>query len=143
MGVLEHLLKNKLWLLTMTQEHATGANHVVDVFHRFLTRRRTKGSLPPKFFVQLDNCIRENKNRYVMGYLEFLVASRVFESVEVGVLPVGHTHEDVDQAFSQTSARLRVRNAITREELHSELRSTYGGNVEVEEMRRIANSSGL
>ena len=59
-----------------------------------------------------------------MGYLKYLVAARVFESIEVGFLPVGHTHEDVDQAFSQTSARLRVRNSTTRDDLHSELRST-------------------
>ena len=95
-GLLEHQVENKLSLLTMTQEHATGSNHVIEVIHRFLSRKRADGPLPPKFFVQLDNCSRENKNRYVMGYFEMLVANSVFQSVEIGFLPVGHTHEDVD-----------------------------------------------
>lgn len=142
-GLLEHKLENFLFLYTMTQEHETGANHIVEVLHRFINAKRADGPLPRKFFVQLDNCTRENKNRFVMGYFEMLVAHSVFDSVEAGFLPVGHTHEDVDQAFSQTSARLRVHNAITLEDIHGELRQTYKGNVQVEHMRRVANWSGL
>lgn len=142
-GLLEHRLANKLYLYTMTQEHQTGANHVVEVLHRFINQKHTTGPLPSKFYVQLDNCSRENKNRFVLGYCEMLVALSIFESVEVGFLPVGHTHEDVDQAFSSTSARLRVRNAITLEDMQQELRETYGGNVQVEHLRRVANWSGL
>lgn len=127
----------------MTQEHETGANHVVEVIHRFLNRRRTEGPIPKKLFVQLDNCTRENKNRYVMGFFEMLVSKSVFDSVEVGFLPIGHTHEDVDQCFSTTSARLRLHNAVTLNELHEQLRFAYGGNVQVEHMRRIINWSGL
>ena len=138
-GILHQQLENKLSLYTMTQEHGTGANHVIEIIHRFLCRMRSEGPLPPKFFVQLDNCSRENKNQYVMGYFDLLVATKVFQSVEVGFLPVGHTYEDVDQAFSQTSARLRVRPAITLEDLHSELRGAYGGRVHVEQLIRLAN----
>lgn len=142
-GLLEHKLENQLYLYTMTQEHETGANHIVEVLHRFINAKASEGPLPPKFFVQLDNCTRENKNRFVMGYFEMLVATSVFDSVEVGFLPVGHTHEDVDQAFSQTSARLRVRNAVTLEDMQHELRQTYKGNVQVGHLKRVANWSGL
>ncbi len=142
-GLLEHRLSNKLTLLTMTQEHQTGANHVIEVLHRFLSRKRREGNLPRKLFVQLDNCSRENKNKYVMAYLELLVANSVFDRIECGFLPVGHTHEDVDQAFSTTSSRLRVTNAITLSDLHSVLRTTYGGNVHVEHMNLVANEIGL
>ena len=131
-GLLDHPLPNDLLLPTMTQEHKTGANHVVEVLHRYLTRRLADGTLPPKLFVQLDNCSRENKNHYVMGYFEFLVATKVYRSVEVGFIPVGHTHEDIDQAFSQTSARLRVNNAITLADLKTELKCAYGGRVHIE-----------
>ena len=73
-----------------------------------------------------------------------LVAVGIFESVEVGFLPVGHTHEDVDQAFSQTLARLRVNNAITLNDLHSELRQTNRAyEVDVQHMQRVANWSAL
>lgn len=142
-GILEHRLVNQLSLLTMTQEHQTGSNHVIEALHRFLMRKRKEGPLPSKLFVQLDNCSRENKNKFVMAFMEFLVASHVFDRVECGFLPIGHTHEDVDQAFSATSSRLRISNAITLSDLHSVLRTTYGGNVHVEHMKRIANFSGL
>ena len=53
-----------------------------------------------------------------MAYLDLLVSLGVFEQVEAGFLPVGHTHENVDKAFSQTFGRLRVNGAITLEDLH-------------------------
>ena len=68
-GLLEHQLPNVLLIHTMKHELKTGANHVVEVLHRYLTRRRADGPLPLKFFVQLDNCSRENKNHYVMDTL--------------------------------------------------------------------------
>ena len=142
-GLLHHKIDNKLYLYTMTQEHQTGANHIIETLHRFLNSKRAEGPLPPKLYIQLDNCSRENKNRYFMSYCEMLVASLVFDSVEIGFLPVGHTHEDVDQAFSQTSARLRVHNAITLSDMHDELRETYKQNVNIEHLRRIVNWSGL
>ena len=142
-GLLEHRLQTRLTLMTMTQEHQTGSNHVIEVLHRFLDRKRKEGPLPKNLFVQLDNCSRENKNKYVMGYLELLVATSVFDSVECGFLPVGHTHEDVDQAFSTTASRLRVTDAITLDDMHEVLSTTYGGHVHVERLLRVANFSGL
>ena len=62
-GLLEHRIQNRLNLLTMTEEHSTGANHVVEAIHRFLNKKRLEGPLPKKFFIQLDNCSRENKNK--------------------------------------------------------------------------------
>ena len=142
-GLLEHKLEPQLLLYTMTQEHQTGANHIVEVLHRFINKKRSEGPLPKKLYIQLDNCSRENKNRYVLGYCEYLVAHSVFDSVEVGFLPVGHTHEDIDQAFSQTSSRLRVHDAITLSDMHHELRQAYKHNTHVEHLRRLANWSGL
>lgn len=142
-GVLEHNIENNLHLYTMTQEHETGANHIIETIHRFLNERRKKGPLPPVFFVQVDNCSRENKNRYFMSYLESLVSLKVFQSIEVAFLPVGHTHEDIDQSFSQTSGRLHRNNAITLNELHSELCTANQGRSTVTHMKRIINWSGL
>ncbi len=36
---------------------------------------------------------RDNKNRYCIGYLAWLVGRGVFDYIEIGFLPVGHTHE--------------------------------------------------
>ena len=61
----------------------------------------------------MDNCARENKNRYVFGYLGLLVQRKVFKEVILSFLPVGHTHEDIDQMFSKFSAYLKGHDAIT------------------------------
>lgn len=142
-GLLAHDVQNHLMLFTMTEEHATGANHIVESIHRFLNSRRSTGPLPRTLFVQLDNCTRENKNKYLMAYFEVLVALHVFQVVEVGFLPKGHTHEDIDQCFSQTSARLRAHNAITLTDLQEQLAETNMGHAAVYHLKRIANWSGL
>lgn len=83
-GLLEHRIDNRLFLYTMTEEHANSANYIVETIHCLLNTRRIEGPLPRRFFIQLDNCSREIKNHFVMGYLEMLVARSVFDIVEVG-----------------------------------------------------------
>ena len=61
----------------------------------------------------MDNCGRENKNQYVLAYLAYLVKQKMFLEVELGFLPVGHTHEDVDQLFSKFSLYFRGHNCFT------------------------------
>ncbi len=142
-GLLEHAMENKLRLLTMTEEHKTGANHVIEAVHRFLMDRSLTDTTPPKLFIQVDNCTRENKNRYFLSYIECLVLWNVFKEIEVSFLPVGHTHEDIDQAFSTTSARLNSNNAITLQDLHCELRTVYNRHTIVCHMRHVINWSDL
>ncbi len=142
-GALEHNVENILHLFTMTQEHQTGSNHIVETVHRFINDRRKRGPLPPNLFIQVDICTRENKNQYFMAYMEYLVASSVFQSVEVGFLPIGHTHEDIDQSFSQTSGQLSRTNAITLSDLHSVVSVVNHGRTRVSHMKRIANWKDL
>ena len=61
----------------------------------------------------------------------------------MGFLPVGHTHEDIDQTFSKTSERLRTRDTVTISDLHSELSLAYNKNTKVSHIEKIANWSGL
>lgn len=42
----------------------------------------SKVPLPKKLYIQLDNCNRENKNKYVLGFLSLLVQERLFEEVK-------------------------------------------------------------
>lgn len=42
-----------------------------------------QGPLPGKLLLQMDNCVRENKNKYVMGFLAFLVEQQYFVEVSV------------------------------------------------------------
>ena len=142
-GLKEHLAVPSVTLFLLTEEHETGANHVIEAIHRFLTEKRRRGPLPKTFFVQADNCTRENKNKYMLGYLQSLVARGVFQEVCLSFLPVGHTHEDIDQVFSRTSQRLRRHNTITIEQLAEELSLSYSPQPSVSRMREVANFSGL
>ena len=38
-------------------------------------------TLPPTFFIQADNCGRENKNHFVLAFCELLVAKNIFQEV--------------------------------------------------------------
>jgi hypothetical protein len=62
--------------------------------------------LPPILHVQLDNCWKDNKSRYVFCFWSLLVAKGISEEVFVLFLLVGHTHEDIDATFGRWSMKL-------------------------------------
>lgn len=142
-GVLQHAIKNKLRLYTLTEEHKTGANHIIEALHRSLMDIYITKQLPKVMYIQVDNCTRENKNRFFFSYLESLVEWKVFDHILVGFLPIGHTHEDIDQSFSSTSERLRSNNAVTISDLQQELKSSYNDQTEVSRMENMVNWSDL
>ena len=62
--------------------------------------------LPPTLHVQLDNCAKDNKCRYVFCFWSLLVAKGIFKEVFVSFLMVGHTHDDIDASFGRWSMKL-------------------------------------
>lgn len=142
-GVKEHTTPDKIDLYLMTEEYETGANHIVEVLHRTLSNKRRTSKIPPILFIQADNCTRENKNTFFFSYCESLVAWGVFREVHVSFLPKGHTHEDIDQIFSETARALRIRNAFSIAEMAKILRTSYNPKPSVEVINNIANWSGL
>ena len=81
--------------------------------------------LPPTLFIQLDNCSRENKNRYFFAYVESFVAWGFFREIIVSFLQVGHTHIDIDQVFSRFAVYLRKHNAFTLEQMSATILQAY------------------
>lgn len=142
-GLLHHAQQSILQLYTMTDEHKKGSNHIIEVIHRFVNEKAKAGPLPKKLFIQLDNCSRENKNKFVMSYFDALIRWGVFDEIQAAFLPVGHTHCDIDQAFSSTSNRLKTHDAITLQDLQIQLRSCYNENTVVMDLKQVANWSGL
>ena len=69
--------------------------------------------LPPKLWLQMDNTAKDNKNHYLVGYCGLLLAEGVFEEVEVNFLPVGHTHQEIDQTFCLVSKKLKEHGALS------------------------------
>ena len=74
---------------------------------------RTRTGLPPRLWLQMDNTAKDNKNHYLLGYCGLLVAEGLFEEVEVNFLPVGHTHQEIDQTFCLVSKKLKENGAFS------------------------------
>eukprot|EP00731_Ephydatia_muelleri_P038423 Em0757g1a len=92
---------------------------------------RKEHRLPDTLYLQMDNCSRENKNKYVYGVLGYLVLKGIFRKVRLSFLPVGHTHEDIDQMFSRFSSYLNKNDAVTPGELMEALRKSYSPEPDV------------
>lgn len=45
-------------------------------------------TLPGKLMIQMDNCSRENKNKYVFGFLSLLVELDIFSEVYVCICTI-------------------------------------------------------
>jgi hypothetical protein len=63
--------------------------------------------LPPVLHVQLDNCWKDNKCRFVKAFWSMLTAKTIFSEVHVSYLLVGHTYDDIDASFGRWSMDLR------------------------------------
>ncbi len=63
--------------------------------------------LPIFFLFQMDNYVKDNKNKYMLVFFSLLTTREVFEEVELGFLMVVHTHEDIDGCFWYLSKKLR------------------------------------
>lgn len=92
---------------------------------------KLKGKFGKSLFLQLDNCFRENKNKYVLSFVSLLVELKIFKEAYIHFLPVGHTHEDVDQMFSCVARQLKSRNALTLPDLEAETSKSYSPPIEV------------
>jgi hypothetical protein len=80
-----------------------------------------------------------------MSFLTMLVHEGVFQEIVVGHLPVGHTHEDIDQLFSRLAMYLRFNDAMSRQELGECFKEAYtnkdGSHSHVEHWENVANLS--
>lgn len=132
-----------LSLFTMTEERETAANHIVKALDSFINGKAKTLSLPSKLLIKVDNCCREYKNRCFLESVECLVARGLFDEVEEAFLPVGHTHEDVDETFSRRSNHLRHHDAITLSYLHERPRETCNSQLSVSEIKGFINWSCL
>ena len=97
-----------------------GSNVQVKITHQMLElylNDSPGNRLPSTLWLQLDNTVKDNKNRYVFAYAQMLVDSSLFQHVEINFLPVGHTHCDIDQLFSRISVHLYGSNCFDFKDL--------------------------
>lgn len=78
-----------------------GANLVCTVlFLSLMTHNELGRPLGRRLHLQLDNTTSENKNNTVIGAASLLVAWGVFHEAVIFFMPVGHTFNELDAAFS-------------------------------------------
>jgi hypothetical protein len=76
-------------------------------------------------FLQMDNTVRENKNYTLLTFMALLKRLNIFKAIEISYLPVGHTHEDVDQMFGCISRVLKNAKCGSVEAMHDIVRAAY------------------
>ena len=81
----------------------------------------------------------------MIAYLAYLVQTGVVQEAYLNFLPVGHTHEDIDQVFSRVSVYTRRHNAPCPASLRECIRKSfkkYGREPIVVAWDKVANISG-
>jgi hypothetical protein len=144
-GVLFHGAMKRMECFLIPHTYKGGSNVTVHCLNESLKRMQAaykKAGLkwPHTWFLQLDNTTKENKNQFTLAYLQMLVDTGVFKRIEVSFLPVGHTHEDIDQRFSVIARRLRMCNILSMQQMASFLRAFFSPRVDAKEERRKGDS---
>ena len=105
----------------------TGSDSVITFVLKTLCElaKAHDGKLPPKLYLHMGNCWRENKNRYVLGVAHLLVHMGCFKRVDLCFPPVGHTHNIVDQMFSRFSMAMKDQDFYTVDDIHRICRDGY------------------
>ena len=85
----------------------------------------------------MDNCARENKNKYVLGYFSYLIKQNLFSNIYINYLQVGHTHIDVDALFSLISKQMKKTNVFTIDQLHQAIRDGVKSTINVTHVDNI------
>ncbi len=59
--------------------------------------------------------------------------------IEISFLPVGHTHEDIDQFFSRIAMYMHYHNAITENEFLEAIENSFEPQPHAKKLNNIAN----
>jgi hypothetical protein len=94
-------------------EWAASSNLTLTALCHIIREISELGPLPDKLHVQMDNTAKDNKNHYLLGFCSMLIAEQLFKEVVVFFLPVGHTHQDIDQTFSLIARRISQHGAYS------------------------------
>ncbi len=59
--------------------------------------------LSKNLLLQMDNCVKDNKNQYLLTFMSLLTTREVFKEMKLGIFIVGHTPENIDGYFGYLS----------------------------------------
>jgi hypothetical protein len=113
----------KLYMLRTFPWVQTGANLTVTAFMYALAHLQSFANidkpgqesstthLPPQLHLAVDGG-PENINKTMFGFAASLILSNVFQQVTMSRLPVGHTHNQLDQCFQPPSVHFHGEGAV-------------------------------
>lgn len=126
-GVITHGFEARAYVVEPLWKH--DSDLTIEILCRSLLRILEEGlPLAPVWYLQMDNCWRENKNQHVMTFLALLLKLGMFRKIKLNFDLVGHTHEDVDQMFEALNQRLHRKTIGTIEKLMDLLKDGYKNN---------------
>ena len=93
-----------VFLVTPPETHKDSNTSIELLSHTLTVLKRLGAHLPSLHInIQSDNTCRECKNSMLMRWMTSLVASQAVQSMSLGCLRSGHSHEDIDQHFGRLS----------------------------------------
>ena len=99
----------KVKMIVNFDQFEQGSNMIVSILYRLLIEtQQDLGKLPAVLHLSLDNCWRENKNRFVLSFLASLVQLDILSEINLTFLLVGHTGNEVDQLFSMLAESFKT-----------------------------------
>ena len=73
-----------------------GSNMIITIVYLLIQEfLKDHNKLPRKLHLNMDNCWKENKNRFVFSFLASLLELKIFEEISCNYLMVGHTGNEV------------------------------------------------
>jgi hypothetical protein len=109
----------------------TGANISISILYDHILRqfKTMLHKRPPKLILQVDNCAKEGKNKFVFAFAAHLIYFDWFKEVEIVSLIQGHTHDLIDQEFSVWAEGERKRCCETLDDISEFISWTFKNSV--------------
>jgi hypothetical protein len=125
-GVINHSA-NRKFLFVFPPTVPSNSNPVLTAELMSLILLHSKLTMPaaPVCYKQVDNCWRENKNRYELAFMCWLIHMGLFHEVLLSMMLPGHTHEDVDAMFGNVSTALFKNKVVSLPDFISMVQHTF------------------
>ena len=106
------------YIISLDVRHDANATWtiVLDILERLKTLRPDRAH-PEESWIQMDNAGSDNKSKCSLTFGKCMVEAGSFKTITFGFLPVGHTHQDIDQLFSVIAQYLKQSEAHSCEQL--------------------------
>ncbi len=105
-GIFEGFFLSDCRLRKDSNLQLTVLSRVLELSHTFLSAQADSGAWPSMLRCHTDNATSEGKNQHVMKYMAWMVFREAFKSAEMSMFRVGHTHNELDQRFSEVATAL-------------------------------------